>query len=271
MLKPGESVPASIDANWLYGAPAAGLTIEGEVYVTKAEGIPAAPGYSFGLQDEEFSPVAESIQAPQTDENGHADLDLLTPTVNDSTAPLQAAVHVRVLDTNGRPVERRMTLPVSDGRPRIGVDPQFDENVEEGGNARFNVAVVDGEGQRSAAKGLHWTLDRIDTRYQWYNSDGSWNYEPVKTTQRIGSGNIDVSADQPAGLEARVTWGEYRLSVDDPEGNAVPVTYTFEAGWYVAAGADETPDFLKITLDKEKYRIGDTLTAHLQPRFPVSR
>lgn len=267
VLTPGETAQASIDVNWLYGAPAANLNVEGEVYVTKAAGIPAAPGYSFGLADEEFTPVAEAIQAPTTDENGHADLDLVTPSVSDSTAPLQAAVHVRVLDTNGRPVERRLSLPLSDGRPRIGVDPQFEENVEEGGNARFNVAVVDGEGVRTEAKGLTWALERIDTRYQWYNSDGSWNYEPIKTSALVANGTIDVAADRPSALEARVTWGEYRLTVEDPAGEGVPVTYDFEAGWYVAAGADETPDFLKITLDKEKYRIGDTLTAHLQPRF----
>ncbi|BBE71604.1 alpha-2-macroglobulin family protein [Oharaeibacter diazotrophicus] len=268
VLKPGETVSASLDANWLYGAPAGNLAVEGEVYVTKADGIPTAPGYSFGLVDDEFTPVAEPVAGGPTGEDGHADIDLVTPNVGDTTLPLKAAVHVRVLDTNGRPVERRMTLPVSDGRARIGVDPQFDGHVEEGGNARFNVAVVDGEGIRSAAKGLKWTLDRIETRYQWYNSDGSWNYEPITATTRVANGTLDVGADEPAKLEARVTWGSYRLSVEDPAGATVPVTYSFEAGWYVAAGADETPDFLKISLDKQKYAVGDTLTAHLEPRFP---
>lgn len=266
-LETGTDVEASLDARWLYGAPAANLSIEGEVYVTKADGIPTAPGFRFGLADEEFTPVAEPIQGGPTDEEGKAAITLVTPDLPDATVPLTAAVHVRVLDTNGRPVERRKTLPVSSGYARIGVDPLFDGEVEQGGNARFNVITLDAAGERANAAGLTWTLSKIDTNYQWYLQDGSWNYEPIRSTARVANGTLDVAAGQPARIETRVEWGEYELLVEDPAGEALPVSMTFYAGWYVAPSAEDTPDLLKITLDKPRYAVGETLTAHVAPRF----
>ena len=267
LLHAGGTVEASLHADWLYGAPAAGLAIEGEVYVTPADDIPSAPGYRFGLTDDDFTSAVENVQSDGTDENGDAAVTLVTPEVADTTRPLQAAVHVRVLDTNGRPVERRMSLPVSTGHERIGVRPLFDGAVEEGGNAAFDVAVLDADYAKVDAKDLSWTLSRVQTNYQWYQSDGSWDYHAIKSTTRVADGKLDIEADKPARIEARVEWGEYQLTVTSADGAVIPVSTGFEAGWYVPIESEETPDLLKITLDKPRYSIGDTVKAHIEPRF----
>lgn len=267
LLHAGGTADATLNASWLYGAPAAGLAIEGEVYVTAAASIPSAPGYRFGLADDDFTSAVQDVQSDGTDENGDADVTLVTPDLPDTTKPLEAAVHVRVLDTNGRPVERRMTLPVSTGHDRIGVKPLFDGAVEEGGNAAFDVAVLDADYAEIGAKGLSWTLSRIQTNYQWFQSYGSWDYTAVKSSTRVADGTLDVAAGQPARIEARVDWGEYQLTVKSADGKVIPVSTTFEAGWYVPTTSEETPDLLKITLDKPRYKIGDTLKAHIEPRF----
>jgi uncharacterized protein YfaS (alpha-2-macroglobulin family) len=267
-LVSGTTRDVEIRAEWLYGAPAANLTIEGEVFVTPAKGLPSAPDFKFGLEDEEFTPVAEPVSGGPTAEDGTALVTLVVPDVSGATVPLQAAVHVRVLDTNGRPVERRKTLPVVDDRARIGVRPAFDGQVDEGSRARFDVAMFDGEGNRVAGQGLRWVLSAIDTRYQWYNADGSWDYKSVKTTRRVADGRVDVVADVPTAIEASVDWGEYKLEVTDPAGEAVPVSTSFYAGWYVPPGADPAPDLLDVSFDKERYRIGDTATVRIHKRFP---
>ncbi|MEA3275897.1 MAG: alpha-2-macroglobulin family protein, partial [Pseudomonadota bacterium] len=41
-----------------------------------------------------------------------------------------------------------------------------------------------------------------------------------------------------------------------------------EAGWYVAPGGFDTPDLLKVSMDKPRYRIGETAKARIEPRFP---
>lgn len=267
-LEPGTNAEANLTANWLYGAPAANLSIEGEVYVTKADGIPSAPGFSFGLRDDSFEPVAEPVSADPTDEEGNAVVTLAPPELADTTLPLKAAVHVRVLDSNGRPVERKLSLPVGDGRTRIGVDPLFDGSVDEGGNASFDVIALGADGSRQEAKGLKWVLSKVNSNWQWYSLDGSWNYQVVKSRQRVANGEIDIAADGKARIEAAVEWGEYELAVEDPDAQAIPVSYGFEAGWYLPPSAEETPDLLKVSLDKPRYAIGDTLKARLEPRYP---
>ena len=61
--------------------------------------------------------------------------------------------------------------------------------------------------------GLHYELLRIETHYQFYKRDGSWNFEPVKTTKRVADGSIDTAADKPARIAVPVNFGRYRLEV----------------------------------------------------------
>ncbi|MEA2977635.1 MAG: alpha-2-macroglobulin, partial [Alphaproteobacteria bacterium] len=69
------SVPAelTLDGRYLYGAPAAGLDLEGEVVVSPAKERPGFAGYAFGLADEEINAARKPLEdLPQTDANGKA-------------------------------------------------------------------------------------------------------------------------------------------------------------------------------------------------------
>src|SRR5690606_28304011 len=41
-----------LDVRYLYGAPGAGLPVEGQVALGPADGLPGFPGFRFGLEDE---------------------------------------------------------------------------------------------------------------------------------------------------------------------------------------------------------------------------
>ncbi len=270
-LDPDDLPEITLDARFLFGAPAAGVALEGEVQVKPAQGLADFPGYRFGLASESVESIGRPLASGRTDAQGKASLSLQLPDLLPTSHPLESDLRVRLVEGSGRPVERSLTLPIATRESRIGVKPLFDGSVEEGGNARFEIILVDHEGRRRAPDGLRWTLSRLSTRFQWYESDGSWNYEPVISTQRIASGEL---GPDPAGgvtgaarIEARVEWGGYRLRVEGP-GGALPVDLDFEAGWYVAPRAVDTPDLLKVSLDKEAYRVGETLKARIEPRFP---
>jgi uncharacterized protein YfaS (alpha-2-macroglobulin family) len=113
---------------------------------------------------------------------------------------------------------------------------------------------------------LRYELLKIESRYQWYRQDGSWQYQPIKSTKRIADGVIDVAADKPGRIAVPVAaWGRYRLEVSTGEPDGPVTTLSFTAGWYAEASAD-TPDMLEIALDKPEYKTGDTMTVALTAR-----
>ncbi|MBH0239710.1 alpha-2-macroglobulin family protein [Methylobrevis albus] len=256
-----------LDVRYLYGAPAPGLAVEGTVLFRPAAGLAAFPGVRFGTAGETFDPAISYLSGVSTDETGRATLPLTAPEAPATSLPLEAQLSIRVLDTSGRPVERQAVLPVAASQGRIGLDPAFDGAVDEGGNATIAIVAVGADGAATAAGGLAWTLSKVETQFQWYSADGEWNFEQVKVRTRVADGTVDVAAGERPRVEARVEWGEYELAVRDPSGALLPASMSFEAGWYVAPAAEDTPDAIKVTLDKPRYRIGDTVRARIEPRF----
>ncbi len=258
----------TIEAAYLYGAPAGGLTVEGETRLSATDSLPGHPGYRFGLAQEEVQPRSEALPQAQTDAQGRATLIPQLPEMAPSSRPLEAEISLRLIDGNGRPVERSLKLPATSHQGRLGVKPLFDGSVEEGGSARFEVLALGPDGARRTVKGVRWTLSKVETRFQWYQQDGTWDYEPVVSTQRVADGTLDLTPDAATPVEARVGWGAYRLDLSAPDGGSLPVSLAFEAGWYVAPGAADTPDLLKVSLDRPNYRVGEKVRARIEPRFP---
>ncbi|MEJ8572622.1 alpha-2-macroglobulin family protein [Microbaculum marinum] len=262
-------VEMSVDGRFLYGAPAADLRLEGDITVSPASNLPDWPGYRFGLDDEEVTPVRETLAGlPRTDADGKATFDVVTPALPETTRPMSARIDVRMRESGGRAVERSLELPVEQTGPMIGVRPLFsDDTVAERTSAPFEVIVVGADGRRVAVQNLRWELVRIERNFQWYRTDGRWNHEAVTYTTRVADGTIDVAADQPARIAADVDWGRYRLEVASAEAAGPVTSVSFTAGWYVETSSADSPDTLELSLDKPEYRVGDTATVTIAPRF----
>ncbi len=273
-ISPEAPAEILLDGRFLYGAPAAGLDLEGEVNIAKAAERPGFPGYSFGLdaadqadQDEDVG--TESIplaDLPQTDAAGKAEFSVALDKVPASTKPLEANIVVRLAEPGGRAIERKLTLPVVPDAAMIGVKPLFTgKSLSDNDIAKFDVVMVAPDGKEMAATGLKWQLLNVESKYQWYRSGGYWSYEPIKVTRRVADGTIDVAAGQPGKISVPVTWGRYRLEVASPEPEGPETTIGFDSGWYAESSAD-TPDLLEIALDKPEYKPGDTMTVAVTAR-----
>ncbi|HLN10881.1 MAG TPA: MG2 domain-containing protein, partial [Xanthobacteraceae bacterium] len=180
-----KATPAEVtlDGRYLYGAPASGLDIEGEVVIEAAKERPGLAGYQFGLADDEVEAERQALEdLGETDAAGKARFTVALDKVPASTRPLAAQVTVRLNEAGGRAVERKITLPVTPSAAMIGVKPLFTgRSLAEGDTAGFDVILAAPDGKPQSASGLRWELLRIDSRYQWYRQDGRWEYEPVKT------------------------------------------------------------------------------------------
>ena len=264
---PASPPRVSVDARYLFGAPGAGLEVWGDAIVTASDAIAAYPGYRFGLVRDESNTMRYPFEGAVTDEAGHAEASLAAFEPPATTKPQTASLALRVIDPSGRPVERTLDLPMASRSARIGIKPRFEGSVPEAAEAGFDVVAIDADGARQALPGATWVLNRIETDFQWYNSAGRWNYEPVTTERRIASGEADLGAGDPLALSMPVEWGEYELVVTDPSGAAIPASVSFEAGWAIAATSLDTPDMARVRLDKSSYAVGDQAVVHIEPRF----
>jgi uncharacterized protein YfaS (alpha-2-macroglobulin family) len=270
-ISPKAPAEIMLVGRFLYGAPAAGLQIDGEVRIAKAAERPGYPGYAFGLADsrDDQEPGTESIplaDLPETDAAGKAEFTVTLDKLPASTKPLEANVVVRLAEPGGRAIERKLTLPIVPGSPMIGVKPLFSgKSLGDNDIAKFDVVMVAPDGEQLPATGLKWQLLNVETKYQWYRSGGYWSYEPIKVTRRIADGTIDVAPGGPGKISVPVSWGRYRLEVASPDPSGPETTITFDSGWYAEASAD-TPDLLEIALDKPVYKAGDTMTVAVTAR-----
>jgi uncharacterized protein YfaS (alpha-2-macroglobulin family) len=265
----GTPFEVTVDGRFLYGAPASDLEIGGEVKVQPAAGRPGFAGYAFGAADgdEEKTSAEQMLEdVPNTGADGKAKFAVTIDKLPETTRPLEARLTLHMAEAGGRAVERRLTLPVTPDSPAIGVKPLFaGAALGESADAAFDVVLVAPDGKTLSGHGLRYELLRVETRYQWYRQDGSWNYEPVKQTKRVADGAVDVAADKPGRISVPVTWGRYRLEVSSPDGTAATTVFAFDSGFYAESSAD-TPDLLETALDKPEYSPGDTMVVAVTAR-----
>ncbi len=259
-----EPAELTLAARYLFGAPGAGLAVEGEVLLRAAEGLEAFPGYVFGRHDQPFSAQMTALEAAETDAEGTALIPVALPVVEDPLRPLEARVTVRVAEGSGRPVERSVTQKLSPSAPMIGIRPMFDGVAGEGGDARFQIIAVDADAALAAVP-VKWTVFRVDYDYQWYQSYGNWSWEPVTSRAVVAEGEATLGT-APVEIAARVDWGTYEIRVDRADGGKASSSMEFYAGWYAPADASATPDTLELSLDKDAYKPGDTATLRIVPR-----
>ena len=266
VIAPGEPVEFSLDARFLYGAPASGLDVTGAIRLQVVEGAELAgfPGYVAGLADDDFTTIENQFSDKvQTDDKGHADLSVELPE-GASTRPLQAKLIVDVGEPGGRTVERTLVLPVRSKGVTVGIKKDFDASLSAGDVATFEAIAIAPDGARIARKGAAWSLYQVTNDYQWFNADGHWSYESVKSSKRIASGTIDIGADAPAKFSGRVGWGAHRLDIKTLDGEQTSVA--FDVGWSGTAGAD-TPDNVVVTLDKTNYAAGEEAKLRIASAF----
>src|SRR2546430_8977113 len=166
-----------------------------------ASGRPGYPGYQFGVADEETASNERTPieNLPAADANGTAIFPVSLAKPPSSTRPQEAQIFIRMAEAGGRAVERKLVLPVAPAAAMIGVKPLFgDKNVAEGDKAGFDGVFVAPDGKQLARDGLRYEQWKIESRYQWYRQNSSWEYEPVKSTTRVADGDLTIAADKPS-------------------------------------------------------------------------
>ncbi len=269
-FKTEEANEIAVTAKYLYGATAPNLSIEADAVLRPVTTLKDYPGYVFGRLDDTIETDRQQLGVVgTTDESGNATAEVTLPEPQQTTRPLEAQIILRLVDTNGRTVERSITRPVMADSLRLGVKPKFDENagLAQGSQADFDIVAVAPTGEAVAETGIGWTLSRIETNYQWYRDGDKWKWEAITTTRQVANGTVDTPAGGPATVGAIVDWGRYQLEVTSTGETPTSTTYEFYAGYYYPVAGSDTPDTLSVALDKPSYHVGETAHLKLDPQF----
>ena len=160
-ISPDAPAKITLDGRFLYGAPAAGLDIEGEVNIVRTDERPGYTGYVFGLnakdepeEDEVATEAVPLADLPQTDDQGKATFTVDLGKLPASTKPLQANINVRLAEPGGRAVQRSLSLPIVPASNMIGVKPLFSGSaLNDQDTASFDVAMVTPDGKADRSEG----------------------------------------------------------------------------------------------------------------------
>ena len=235
--------------------------------IAAAKELPGFPGYTFGLFDDEVTAVRQELDnLPNTDAAGKATFPVRLDKAPANGRPLEAQITVSMAESGGRAVERKLTLPVTPDAAMLGIKPIFSgRSLADGANADFDVVLVAPDGKTLPKSGLRYDLLKVESNYQWFRQNGQWEYEPIKRTERVASGAVDVAADKPARVSMPVKWGRYRLEISTGAANGPVTSVSFDAGFYAESSSD-TPDLLEVALDKPDYKPGETMNVAVTAR-----
>ncbi|WP_428658500.1 alpha-2-macroglobulin family protein [Reyranella sp.] len=271
ILRTGRTTTFDLSADFLYGAPASGLTVESDLrVVVDPNPFPAFARYNFGSEEarKNFEPPLITLGGPETDENGKSRIEWAGDQVKDTDLALRAQITARVFEPgNGRATKTDKTLPLRTRDVYLGVSPTFEGRyAREGTDTAFDLVAVNADGKQ-VADSVDYSITRITYDYQWYQSDGRWRWQSTTREREVDAGTLALKADAPVNLSKRLQWGPHRLTVTDKRANT-STTVTFYVGWYGGSrGAEDAPDTLKVASDREKYAPGDTAKLRIEAPF----
>jgi alpha-2-macroglobulin len=264
-VKPGETIKVKAESRFLYGAPASGLTGEGEARIT----VDPTPfdgyrGWQFGRMDDHFSDIDVPLKVPPTDAAGVTNVTGTLGELAETTLPLRARIRVAIHEPGGRTTAKTTEIPVLNHPVLIGIRPEFDGNsIGEGQRANFQVVALDASGKRIDVAGVTYSWVREDTSYQWYQDEGNWKYKSVTRDRLVTSGTVKIGAAAPLKLGQAMAWGTYRLTLTDPKSGASS-SLRYYSGW-AASSAGDRPDRIPVAADKPTYRAGETAHIRIKP------
>ena len=203
---------------------------------------------------------------PQTDDDGKASFKVALDKLPTTTRPLEAQITVRLAESGGRAVERKLTLPVTPATDMIGVQAAVLRPLARR-KRQCQLRRDPGHAGRQAAREDRPALRTAEDR------------EPLSVVSparllelRAGEVDpphrrrqVDVAADGPGRISLPVTWGRYRLDVSDGEPRRA-VDLGRVRCRLLCRGRADTPDLLEIALDKPEYRAGDTMNVAVTAR-----
>lgn len=162
-LAPADEVKFSVVGYYLYGAPANGNTLQGQLFLRPLrDAVAALPGFQFGnIAEENLSRSLDEVQLT-LDKGGRGEVSAASQW-QEAHSPLQVILQASLLESGGRPVTRRVEQAIWPADTLPGIRPQFAAKavydyrtdttvnqpiVDEDSNAAFDIVYANAQGEK---------------------------------------------------------------------------------------------------------------------------
>ncbi|MFN3229544.1 MAG: alpha-2-macroglobulin family protein, partial [Asticcacaulis sp.] len=268
VLNAAEVRPVAVQARYLYGAVAAGLTVQGEARI-RADGnpFPKFRDYQFGDTYQPYAEKLTELSETVTDGAGLANLSLSATEAGDSTQPLSALVTASVFEPGGRPVRESATLRIRTRPLYIGAKTEQDDpKGNEDPLIRLSLVALNAAGEGVSAKGVSYRIISENWDYDWYQQDGRWQWRRTNRDVVAVAGTVDLKGETPVQISRRLGWGDYRLELDHGP-TAAKTVIRFASGWGNPSKSADAPDFVRLSAGTKPYGQGDTVALTLKAPY----
>lgn len=278
-----EDADFQVNGRYLYGAPAAGNTLQGQLFLRPLrDAVASLPGYQFGdINESDLKRTLDEVDL-KLDAEGNSSV-VAESSWKQVHSPLTVILQASLLEAGGRPVTRRASQAIWPAEVLPGIRPLFGNKdvydyrsdsyhsqpmVEEGSTAAFDLVYANSRGKKLAAQDLNVRLIHERRDYYWSFSDSEgWQSRFDQKDLVEDEHNVTIAADGSTRVEYPVDWGSYRLEVRDPENNVLS-SVRFWAGYSWQDNTDGSgalrPDQVKLKLDKPAYKPGEKARVHVE-------
>ncbi|MDJ0365118.1 MG2 domain-containing protein [Hymenobacter sp. H14-R3] len=278
VLRAGQTVAATVQAQNLFGPPAVGRKFEVEFSLKeKTFSAPKYDGYSFSLRSgtgrsaSMISGIAERFQKEvrqgETDATGRGTADYTLPDVRD-LGTLEGVAFATIFDETGRPVNRLATFEVQTQAVMFGIE-QVSDLVSTRQELSVKLAALTPAGRPVQAEAQVQVV-RLLWETVLERQGGRLVYNSQKREQVLQ--NQGVMVDANSALTFTPTYsGEYEIRLSRPGAGTYVAAHFYAYGNGDTAGNSfEVNNEGEVTIeaDKPKYEPGETAQLLLKTPFP---
>jgi uncharacterized protein YfaS (alpha-2-macroglobulin family) len=267
-----DTMPATLGAAWLYGAPAPGLHAEVQVaFSDTGTTFPAYGDYSFRDPSRSVSSERQTVFSGVLDAAGGSRFDIQLNAGAQVPGKLTAQFYTRVFESSGAFSSEQVGIEFSPYRRYLGIKlPKGDTSRDmllTDVDHTVEVAVLDADGKPwTEAVAIDCAVYKLSWRWWWEKGADEraeftegLSHNPVyqgSTTAQSGKATWQFQVKYPA-------WGRYLVLVRDRAGghSAASVAYIDWPNW---AGRSQDQgqggqSMLTLTPEKPSYRPGETI------------
>lgn len=268
IYKAGETITAAVEGKLLFGPPAAGYQVSGQITIESHWFAPSGwAGYTFSNSERSFNRMDISFRDTVLNDTGGYTYTYQIPERLSAPSALKGLLSATVAEHGGRGVSGYAEIMIHPYTRYIGLRLAKEGYAKPGEAFATNIASVSIDG-----KGV--TLEGCEVRFHRlvYNTvvkkDQSGFYRYVSERKQVLV-EVDTITVSPQGTTVTFTpkdYGSYEIVARDPEGGHSSSIEFYASGWGYAPWALNNPDRIELSTDKKEYHPGER--ARVQVRAP---